>query len=78
MSSFIPIEEAQLRLLEIVEKLPPGEEIIITPHEQPIARLVREQTATLAPRQPGLLKDMIVSIADDFDAPLEDFKEYME
>lgn len=28
-------------------------------------------------RQPGLLKDKILHMAEDFDAPLEDFREHM-
>jgi hypothetical protein len=32
----------------------------------------------MQPRAPGSAKDMIAHMADDFDAPLEDFKEYME
>ncbi|MHB1422570.1 MAG: DUF2281 domain-containing protein [Gemmataceae bacterium] len=33
--------------------------------------------APILPRQPGLLKDKILYMAEDFDAPLEEFKEYM-
>ena len=29
------------------------------------------------PRQFGTLKGLVTYIADDFDAPLDDFKEYM-
>lgn len=29
-------------------------------------------------RQAGYMKGLVVYIAEDFDAPLEDFKEYME
>ena len=29
-------------------------------------------------RQAGCMKGLVVYIAEDFDAPLEDFKEYME
>lgn len=40
----------------------------------------QETTSTAAQkpilRQPGLYQDMI-QIADDFDAPMDDFKEYM-
>lgn len=57
-----------------------GEEIIITENHQPVAKLVSEPAKP--PRKqrpgPGLCKGMITYIASDFDAPLEDMKEYME
>ena len=79
MSSFIPVEEAQARLAELVENLIPGEELFITVNEHPIAKLVRTAyLPTSEPRKPGSAVGKILFMADDFDAPLEDFKEYME
>ena len=49
-------------------------------NEQPVSKLVSERPKS-QPRQrpgPGLGKGMITFIAPDFDAPLEDMKEYME
>jgi prevent-host-death family protein len=72
----VTIEEAQAHLGDLIEKLQPGEEVVITRNAEPVAKLVA--AAPPAPlRQPGLLKDKILYMADDFDAPLEDFKEYM-
>jgi antitoxin (DNA-binding transcriptional repressor) of toxin-antitoxin stability system len=34
------IEEAQTKLSEVIDKLGPGEEVIITRNEQPVAKLV--------------------------------------
>jgi antitoxin (DNA-binding transcriptional repressor) of toxin-antitoxin stability system len=49
---------------------------VITRNSEPVAKLVA--AATPPPlRQPGLLKDKILYMAEDFDAPLEDFQEYM-
>ena len=80
MSAMITIEEAQAKLKELIHQLAPGEEVIITENQQPVAKLVSEQpTVTKPPRPgPGLCKGMITYMAPDFDAPLEDMKEYME
>jgi antitoxin (DNA-binding transcriptional repressor) of toxin-antitoxin stability system len=76
MMSTITIEEAQDKLPEIIEKLAPGEEVIITREDQPIARLTRN-LRTSWPCQPGSARHKSHWMAKDFDAPLEDFKEYM-
>jgi len=78
MSATVTIEEAQAHLVELIDKLNPGEEVVIIRNEQPIARLVGEPSHVRKPRQPGSAKGKILYMADDFDAPLEDFKEYME
>jgi antitoxin (DNA-binding transcriptional repressor) of toxin-antitoxin stability system len=72
----VTIEVAQVNLSELIDKLQPGEEVVITRNANPVAKLVKEIPPKL-PRQPGLLKDKILYMADDFDAPLEEFKEYM-
>ena len=70
----------QARLKELISQLAPGEELVITDHEQPVARLVGEPSKPTKPPRPGpgLCKGMITYMAPDFDAPLEDMKEYME
>jgi prevent-host-death family protein len=80
MSASITIEEAQVKLKELIRRLAPGEEVIITENQHPVAKLVSEKPApTAAPRPgPGLCKGIITYMAPDFDAPLEDMKEYME
>jgi antitoxin (DNA-binding transcriptional repressor) of toxin-antitoxin stability system len=74
----VTLTEAKAHLEELIANLIPGDELVITQDEKPIARLVPEQALPLQPRVPGSAKDMIAYMADDFDAPLEDFKEYME
>ena len=76
MMSTITIEEAQVNLPEIIEKLAPGEELIITRNDQPIATLTHSPR-TSWPCQPGSARSKSHWMAEDFDAPLEDFKEYM-
>ena len=74
----VTLEEAQAQLPKLIEKLRPGEEIVITRDQQPVARLVAEGKPERPRRQLGTLKGSVLYMAPDFDAPLEDFKEYME
>jgi antitoxin (DNA-binding transcriptional repressor) of toxin-antitoxin stability system len=74
----LTIDEAQGRLREVLAGLQPGEEVALTDNGQPVAKLVREQPKPTLRPPPGLCKGMITYIAPDFDAPLEDMKEYME
>jgi len=75
----VSIQEAQAKLSELIRDLLPGEEVIITENEQPVARLVPPASQPKRPpRRLGTLRGTVLSMAPDFDAPLEDFKEYME
>jgi prevent-host-death family protein len=74
----VTLQEAQARLAELIEQLRAGEEIVITCDQKPVARLVGEGTPLQRPRQLGTLKGTVLYMAPDFDAPLEDFKDYME
>jgi prevent-host-death family protein len=76
--SSITLEEAKNHLAEIIDNLKPNEEIVITKDNQPVARLMGSTLSPKEPRRPGTLKGTVLYIAPDFDAPLEDFKEYME
>jgi prevent-host-death family protein len=80
MSATITIEEAQSKLKELIEALAPGEEVVITENQQPVAKLVGGAKWQPKPARPGpgLCKGSILYMAPDFDTPLEDFKEYME
>ena len=80
MSATITIDEAQGQLKELIHRLAPGDELVITENERPVARLVGEAPPPPKPPRPapGWARDMIAYIAPDFDAPLEDMKEYME
>ena len=75
--STVTLEEAQAHLAELIAKLRPGEEILIIRDQKPVARLVGEATPQRKPRRPGSLRGSVLYMAPDFDAPLEDFKEYM-
>jgi antitoxin (DNA-binding transcriptional repressor) of toxin-antitoxin stability system len=77
MSATITVEEAQASLKALIHKLAPGEELVITENQQPVAKLVGKQSTPPRPVA-GLGKGSILYMAPDFDEPLEEMKEYME
>lgn len=72
----ISLEEARDRLPDLAEAASRGEEVVITRGDQPAVRLVPAEPTKPRPRF-GSARGKIL-MADDFDAPLEDFREYME
>jgi antitoxin (DNA-binding transcriptional repressor) of toxin-antitoxin stability system len=74
----VSIEEAQAQLAQLIDQLHPGEEIVITRDHKPVARLVAAVSGECPPRQLGTMKGSVLHMAPDFDAQLEDFKDYME
>lgn len=76
--SIVTIEEAQAMLPDLIHKMMPGEEVVITENNQPVAKLVSESPKpkpALRP-PPGLGKGFITIVSDD-DEHLKDFAEYM-
>ena len=74
----ITIQEAQTRLPELIHRLAPGEEVIITENDRPVARLVpTAPTPAKRPPQFGTLKGTVLSM-EHFDDPLDDFHEYIK
>jgi prevent-host-death family protein len=71
----VDLNEAKSQLPDLIEEAANGEEIIITKNDRPVAKIVSISQAT-SKRKPGSAKGMI-TISEDFDEPLEDFKEYM-
>lgn len=77
MSKSLPLVDAQPRLAELVAGMVPGEELVLTADNEPVA-VVTRPPRTSWPCSPGSAKDRAFWMAPDFDAPLEDFAEYME
>jgi len=75
MYETITIEEAQAHLPELIAGLTPGQEIIITSNDQPVAEL-RPLPVEGQPRF-GSCKGSLVILAED-DEHLKDFDEYMQ
>ena len=71
----VSMQEAQANLPAIIGRLQPGEDVLITENQQPVARLVTERKP-VKQRQPGLCKGMITLLVED-DEHLQGFEEYM-
>ena len=77
MPRALPLSGAQRSLSEIVAGMVPGEELVLTSDGEPVAVVTRPPRTSWA-CHPGTAKDRSFWMAPDFDAPLEDFAEYME
>jgi prevent-host-death family protein len=84
--SHITLEEAQTRLSEVVQQLAPGDEVIITVNQKPVARLLgiaakgnspRARPATTGIPKAGAYEGRL-TVPEDFDEPLEELREYTE
>jgi uncharacterized protein DUF2281 len=73
----VTLDDAQRRLLDLILSLTPNEALVIEHNGQPLATVTRAPSPA-RPGRAGSAKDKILWIAPDFDAPLEDFREYME
>ncbi|QQS46395.1 MAG: type II toxin-antitoxin system prevent-host-death family antitoxin [Acidobacteriota bacterium] len=74
MQEKVTLEEAKLHLAELISKLQPGEEIVITQDSRPVAEL-RSLQQSAQPRF-GSCRGMLTIVAED-DEHLKDFEEYM-
>jgi antitoxin (DNA-binding transcriptional repressor) of toxin-antitoxin stability system len=73
----ITVEEAQSRLAEIIEKLPPGEEVVLTRDDKPVATITATPPLMREPPVLGTLKGTVLYMAPDFDDIPEGFEEYL-
>lgn len=73
----VSVHEAQAKLADLLHQLSPGEELVITEDNHPLARIIRT-TETNGPRKLGTMAGTVLHMSSDFDAPLDDFREYME
>ena len=72
----VTIDAAEHHLRELVERAANGDDVVITgPKDVPLARIVSAR-APGGKRLAGMAKGEIW-MSDDFDAPLDDFREYM-
>jgi prevent-host-death family protein len=74
--SHVTLEEARNHLEEVLGRLQPDEEIVITDGGQPVARVTKVGRTTW-PCRAGSAAGRI-HMAADFDAPIDDFREYTE
>ena len=71
----VSIPEAQANLPQIVENLKPGEEVILTRNQQPVAKLTPISTAKPQPVF-GSSRGKLIIVAED-EEHLKDFSDYM-
>ncbi len=71
----ITLKDAELRLAELIDEVASGEEIMITRDDGKVFKLVLVMPTKPYPKF-GSAKGLI-AMSDDFDEPLDDFKEYM-
>lgn len=72
----VSVTEAATKLQELIDAAIDGEEVIICIDDRPAIKLVPIELVK-PPRKPGSAKGLIW-MSDDFDEPLEEFREYME
>ena len=70
------IHEAKTHLSKLIQKALAGEEVIIANAGKPVVKLVPIEQPEKKIREFGGWEGQ-VWMADDFDAPLDDFKDYM-
>ena len=73
----VTIHEAKTHLSRLIQAALKGEEIIIAKGNKPVVRLDVLPEARLE-RHIGGQPDLLVTMDEDFNAPLEDFSEYMQ
>ncbi|MGI4791023.1 MAG: type II toxin-antitoxin system Phd/YefM family antitoxin [Janthinobacterium lividum] len=64
----VTVEQAVSEFGRLLEGIKQGEEFVIVQGNAPLARL--------SPALPGSAVGIITYVAEDFDAPLEEFEEY--
>jgi antitoxin (DNA-binding transcriptional repressor) of toxin-antitoxin stability system len=73
----VNLDDAKAHLREIISGLNPGEPLLIVQNGELLATLTRARPSQW-PCAAGSAKDTKHWMASDFDAPLEEFREYTE
>jgi prevent-host-death family protein len=76
-AQMVNVHQAKTHLSQLLQEVEAGQEVVIARSGVPIARLVpwHEPRATVA--APGAMRGQI-TLADDFDAPLDDLFEALQ
>ncbi len=72
----VTLDDAKKHLGDLIEAAVKGDEVVITKEDRPVVKLVPLGGNDAKP-QFGSAKGLI-TMADDFDEPLDDFGEYMK
>jgi antitoxin (DNA-binding transcriptional repressor) of toxin-antitoxin stability system len=75
----VTIQEAQAKLPDLIHGLQPGDEVVITENDQPVAKLMSESTKpTPGLRPPPSLGKGCLTIVSEDDEHLQDFADYVQ
>lgn len=73
----VELAQVEAQLVKLIQQVGAGAEVLITRDGKPVARLVpATDEAAAADRVPGSARGLF-TVPDDFDDPVEDFREYM-
>ncbi len=73
--STVSIQDAQANLSDLIHRLSPGEEVILTDNDHPVAKLVATAPRSRPVPKLGTQRGSVLSM-EHFDDPLEEFEEY--
>lgn len=72
----VSVQEAGTRFSELIHHLKPGDEVLITENNRPVAKLIGHAPAACQLRRRGSAKGKLAIYTED-EEHLQDFKEYM-
>lgn len=72
----IELNKAKSQIEALIQTALDGEEVVITRNDEPVLKLVPVSKSNIR-RKAGSARGMI-RMSEDFDEPLEDFREYMQ
>jgi prevent-host-death family protein len=73
----VNLDDAKAHLGEIISGLSPGEQLVIVQNGEPVATLIRTSPQQWSCKA-GSARHTKHWMAPDFDAPLDDFREYSQ
>ena len=73
----VNIHEAKTQLSKLIQAALNGKQVIIAKGNKPVVRLEVLPEAR-GKRKIGNAKGLVLKMADDFDEPIDDFRDYME
>lgn len=76
MMQWLSVNEVHARLPELVKQIASGDEVVITDHDQPVARLISQAPSRPQARRPGSARGKLRILVED-DEHLDDFRDFM-
>jgi prevent-host-death family protein len=71
----VTVHQAKTHLSRLIDRVLGGDEVVVTRRHEPVVAL-KPISLPKNRRRLGGLRGIVTAMADDFDAPLADFKEY--